>query len=185
MNESTLKTTTLSTKNMVLIGLVTAVTCILAPMSIPLPFSPIPISFTNLVIYFSIYLLGWKLATVSYITYILIGLVGLPVFSGFSGGFGKLAGPTGGYLVGFIFMTIIAGWFVGTFPKKKGLILAGLVLGTIVAYALAALWLSAQLHISFFQGIVTGVLPYLPGDLIKMIIAIMIGPVLRASVQRF
>lgn len=184
MHESTLKTTTFSTKNLVLIGLVTAVTCILAPLSIPMPFSPIPISFTNLVIYFSIYLLGGKLATVSYIIYLLIGLVGLPVFSGFSGGIGKLLGPTGGYLVGFILVTLIAGWFADTFPKNKFLIMAGLLLATIVAYTLAAFWLSVQLQISFVQGIITGVLPYLPGDLVKMVIAVVLGPVLRGRVQR-
>jgi biotin transporter BioY len=58
-----------------------AVTCILAPLSIPI--GPVPISFTNLAIYLSLYLLGWKKGTISYLIYLLIGLVGLPVFSGF------------------------------------------------------------------------------------------------------
>ena len=81
-------------------ALMTAVTCILAPMSIPI--GPVPISFTNLAIYLSLYLLGWKKGTISYLIYLLIGLVGLPVFSGFTGGPAKLAGPTGGYIIGFI-----------------------------------------------------------------------------------
>ena len=71
-------------------ALMTAVTCILAPMSIPI--GPVPISFTNLAIYLSLYLLGWKKGTISYLIYLLIGLVGLPVFSGFTGGPAKLAG---------------------------------------------------------------------------------------------
>ena len=87
-------------------ALMTAVTCILAPMSIPI--GPVPISFTNLAIYLSLYLLGWKRGTISYLIYLLIGLVGLPVFSGFTGGPAKLAGPTGGYIIGFIVMAIIA-----------------------------------------------------------------------------
>ena len=61
-----------------------AVTCVLAPMSIPI--GPVPISFTNLAIYLSLYLLGWKRGTVSYLVYVLIGMVGVPVFSGFTGG---------------------------------------------------------------------------------------------------
>ena len=81
-------------------ALMTAVTCILAPMSIPI--GPVPISFTNLAIYLSLYLLVWKKGTISYLIYLLIGLVGLPVFSGFTGGPAKLAGPTGGYIIGFI-----------------------------------------------------------------------------------
>ena len=76
----------LTTKQMTLIALMTALTCILGPLSIPLPFSPVPISFTNLVLYFSVFVLGTKFSTISYIVYLLIGLVGLPVFSGFSGG---------------------------------------------------------------------------------------------------
>lgn len=70
-----------------------AVTCVLAPMSIPI--GPVPISFTNLAIYLSLYLLGWKRGTVSYLVYVLIGMVGVPVFSGFTGGMGRLLGPTG------------------------------------------------------------------------------------------
>ena len=99
----------MSTRQMTFIALMTAVTCILGPLSIPLPFSPVPISFTNLAIYLSLYVLGLNGATISYLVYLLIGMVGVPVFSGFSGGFGKLAGPTGGYLIGFIFLTLIAG----------------------------------------------------------------------------
>ena len=65
-------------------ALMAAVTCILAPLSIPI--GPVPISFTNLAIYLSLYLLGWKKGTISYLIYLLLGLVGLPVFSGFTGG---------------------------------------------------------------------------------------------------
>ena len=61
-------------------ALMTAVTCILAPLSIPI--GPVPISLTNLAIYISLYLLGWKRGTISYLIYLLIGLVGIPVFSG-------------------------------------------------------------------------------------------------------
>ena len=104
---------------LVRIALVTAITCILAPLSIPLPFSPVPLSLTNLVLYISIFILGWKAATVSYLAYLLLGAIGLPVFSGFAGGLGKLAGPTGGYLVGMIFLTILSGWIAERFLKKS------------------------------------------------------------------
>ena len=76
-------------------AIMTALMCILGPMSIPI--GPIPVSFTNLVIYLAVYLLGTKGATISYLIYLLLGAVGLPVFSGYAGGLAKLAGPTGGY----------------------------------------------------------------------------------------
>ena len=69
------------TKELTLIGLMAALTCIAGPLSLPLPFSPVPISLTNLAIYFSVYILGMKRGTISYLVYLLLGLVGLPVFS--------------------------------------------------------------------------------------------------------
>ena len=93
---------TASTKNttytLVAIALMTAVICVLAPLSLPI--GPVPISMATLVLFLSIYVLGWKKATISVCLYILLGLVGVPVFSGFTGGVSKLAGATGGYIVG-------------------------------------------------------------------------------------
>ena len=66
------------TKELTLIGLMAALTCIAGPLSLPLPFSPVPISLTNLAIYFSVYILGMKRGTISYLMYLLLGLVGLP-----------------------------------------------------------------------------------------------------------
>ena len=122
---------------MSMIAVMTAVTCVLAPMSIPV--GTVPISFTNLAIYLSLYLLGWKFGTISYVMYMLIGMIGVPVFSGFSGGLGKLLGPTGGYIFGFIPMAIIAGLVIEK-TKNRFLHFAGLVAGTAVAYALGTAW---------------------------------------------
>ena len=101
MENAPIQKTFITTKQLTLVGVMTAVTCILGPFSIPLPFSPVPISFTNLAVYLTVYVLGMKFGTISFITYLLLGAVGLPVFSAFTGGIGKLAGPTGGYLIGY------------------------------------------------------------------------------------
>ena len=98
-----------STKRMALIGVMAAATCIVAPFSIPIPVSPVPLSLTTLVLYTAVYVLGTKDAFFSYVTYLLLGFAGLPVFSGFAGGAAKLAGPTGGYLIGFLFMIPLTG----------------------------------------------------------------------------
>lgn len=172
---TTTKHTQTSTRLLVRIALVTAITCILAPLSIPLPFSPVPLSLTNLVLYISIFVLGWKSATVSYLVYLLLGTVGLPVFSGFAGGLGKLAGPTGGYLVGMIFLTILSGWIAERFSKKPVLIFIGMLLGSAVNYLFGTTWLCMQLHLSFAEGLVIGVVPYLFFDIAKMLIALFVG----------
>ena len=116
----------MSVKTIAVIGVLTAVTCILAPLSIPI--GDVPISLTNLVIYFGLYILGTRRETVSYIVYLLIGLVGVPVFSGFTAGPAKMFGPTGGYLIGFIPMAVIAGIFI----EKSGRILFDFICSFII-----------------------------------------------------
>ena len=114
------------------IGVMTAVICILAPFSLPI--GPVPISFTNLAIYIALYVLGMKRGTISYLIYLLIGLVGVPVFSGFTGGPQKLFGPTGGYLIGFIPMAVIAGIVIDKCMKKWYFCLLAMIAGTWVCY---------------------------------------------------
>ncbi|NBJ81994.1 biotin transporter BioY [bacterium 1XD42-94] len=165
-------------------ALMTAITCILGPMSLPIPISPVPISLTNLVIYMMAYVLGARLSLVSYATYLLLGAVGLPVFSGFSGGLAKLAGPTGGYLVGFLFLAPIAGFFVEKFPERISMHILGMVLGTTVCYLFGTVWLASQLKMDFVSGLFAGVIPYLPGDAAKIIAAVLIGPRLSRAVSQ-
>lgn len=173
-----------NTKEITLIGLMSAIMCILGPLSIPIPFSIVPISFTNLAIYFTVFLLGWKKGTISYLIYLFIGLVGVPVFSNFGAGPGKLVGPTGGYIVGFILLSIISGVFIERFQGKIYMYVIGLLIGLIITYALGTAWLAYQLDLTFVEGLFAGVIPYIPGDIIKIIIAIMIGPILKKNVTR-
>lgn len=173
----------MTTAQMTVTALMTAITCILGPMALPIPVSPVPISLTNLVLYFMVYIIGMRLSTISYMVYLLLGMVGLPVFSGFSGGLAKLAGPTGGYLVGFIFMTLIAGFAVEKFPNKIAIHAIGMVLGTAVCYIFGTLWLSSQLGRTFLEGLAVGVIPYLPGDAVKIILALILGPQIKKAVS--
>jgi len=95
-----------------------------------------------------------------------------------------VAGPTGGYLVGFVFLTVIAGFFVEHFKGKLSFAVLGMVLGTIVCYLFGTIWLSMQLNIGFVAGLGVGVFPYIPGDLVKIAIACIIGPKIRRAVVR-
>lgn len=172
---------TARTKKIVLIGLMTAVTCILGPLSIPLPFSPVPISLTNFAIFLAVFILGMKDATISFIIYLLLGAVGVPVFSAFSGGLGKLVGPTGGYLFGFIFLALIMGFFMEHFDRKIVPTIIGMIIGMAVCYIFGTVWLAKLMSLSFNEALALGVLPYLAGDVAKIIIAVIIGPRLYAA----
>ena len=168
-----MKNRTFTTAQITLAAIMAAILCILGPLSIPIPLSPVPIT---------VCLLGWKLGTVSYLVYLIIGLAGLPVFSSFGSGFGKLFGPTGGYLIGFIFMAVICGLF---FEKSQNrmMIFAGLVLGSLVNYLFGTAWLAVQTNLTFYQALWAGVIPYIPGDLVKILLAVFLAPELKSRVQ--
>lgn len=174
-----------STKQLTRIGLMTAIICIVGPFSIPIPLSPVPLSLTTLAIYLAIFVLGMKLGVCSCVLYLLLGVIGLPVFSGFSGGFSRLVGPTGGYLIGFLFLALIMGFFVEHFSENLPLILVGILLGTAVCYLFGALWLAKQTNLHLTTALAIGVLPYLPGDTIKIIIAVILGPKLQKNIGNF
>lgn len=177
--ENTRVSRSIQTYAMVSTALMTAVTCILAPLSVPI--GPVPISFTNLAIYLSLYLLDWKRGTLSYFLYLLIGFAGLPVFSGFTGGVAKLAGPTGGYIAGFIPMAIIAG-IVIDHCQKRWIQLLGMIVGTAICYALGTAWFCVQAGYTVSAALAVCVFPFIPADLIKMLIAMTIGPEIRKRV---
>lgn len=172
----------LTVSQIAVIGVMTAATCILAPLSLPI--GPVPISLTNLVIYIALYALGMTRGTISYLVYLLLGMAGLPVFSGFTSGPGKLFGPTGGYLIGFIPMAVIAGLVIDKWMHNKALCLFGMIAGTVVCYAFGTAWLAYQANMDFQAALMAGVIPFIPGDLIKMALAVMIGPQIRRQLMK-
>ncbi|MDR1801127.1 MAG: biotin transporter BioY [Lachnospiraceae bacterium] len=173
----------LSTKNMVLIALFTALTCIVSPFSIPIPISPVPITLTNFILCLSLYILGYKSALISCLIYVLLGVVGLPIFSGFQGGIGKLLGPTGGYILGYFFLVFIAG-FISEKGKGKRLWYAiGMVIGTALLYAFGTIWLAKQLNMTFAAALAVGVIPYIIGDVVKMAICLIIAPEIKKRIR--
>lgn len=182
METLAMKEKKISTSTIAIIALMAAVTCILGPLSLPI--GPVPISLTTMVLYFTAVLLGWKKGTVSCLLYLLIGLVGIPVFSGFTAGPGKLLGPTGGYMIGYIFLTMISGWFIEKFPGKRAMYFAGMILGTIVCYTLGTAWLAYEAKMTLQAALMAGVVPFIPGDLIKMVLAILIAPLIKSPLVK-
>lgn len=177
------KTRKFNTKTLTLIGVMTAVICIMGPLSIQLPISPVPISLGTLAIYFVIYVLGMKKGTISCCIYLLIGFIGIPVFTGFTSGPAKLLGPTGGYLVGYIFMALICGFVV---DKTNNIFacFSGILLGTAVLYLFGTVWLAYQADMTFMAALAAGVLPFILGDLAKIVIAMIVGGQIKKRLRR-
>lgn len=186
--ESKNGTKKLTTYQLTLTAVMAAVICVLGPISMAIPVSPVPISLASMAVYLAVTVLGMKLGTLSCLIYLLLGLVGLPVFSGGSAGAAKLFGPTGGYLVGYLFLALIAGAFVGRYTENKWKSIAfaalGMVLGTMVVYALGTAWLAYSAGMDFQAALWAGVIPFIPGDLVKMVIAVLLGSAVRGRLLR-
>lgn len=186
--ESKNGTKKLTTYQLTLTAVMAAVICVLGPISIAIPVSPVPISLGSMAVYLAVTVLGMKLGTLSCLIYLLLGLVGLPVFAGGSAGAAKLFGPTGGYLIGYLFLALIAGAFVGRFAENKWKNIAfaalGMILGTIVLYALGTAWLAYSAGMDFQAALWAGVIPFIPGDLVKMVIAVLLGSAVRGRLLR-
>jgi biotin transport system substrate-specific component len=151
------------------IALLASAISALAFVHFPLPFSPVPLSGQSFGVMLAGALLGPRRGPLAVLAYLLLGLMGLPVFAGGQAGPGVLVGPTGGYLWGFV----AGAWVVGHLADAQAeraawRTLAGLVLGGIVVvYALGVAQLSFIAGLSLTKALAVGVLPFLPGDLVK------------------
>lgn len=174
----------INTQQMALIGLTTAVICLLSPFSIVLPLSPVPISLGTFAIYLTLTILGRRRGFISVTIYLLLGFAGLPVFTGFTGGAGKLLGPTGGYMIGYLFMALIYGSFVDRWARRHFICFLGMLFGTAVCYAFGTIWLAMQSGLDCRAALTAGVLPFIPGDFIKMGLALTIGYQIRMRLKK-
>lgn len=161
-------------------AVMTAVTCILAPISLPIG----PVSFTlgYFAIFLTAYVLGWRLGVLSCAAYLLLGLVGMPVFSGFAGGLWKLAGPTGGFLIGYLPMALIVG-LAASYTKNRLLQFFGMVAGGAVCYAFGTAWFCVQAQADVKAALAACVLPFIPWDLLKAVLALALGSVIQSRLE--
>ena len=166
------------------IAVMAAFLCVVSPWSIPI--GPIPISLATLAVYLIGAVLGCVDGTIAVAVYLLLGAVGVPVFSGFEGGLQKLIGVTGGYLVGYLPCVALTGLFADRFRGKgsQWLVIAGMVLGTVVLYALGTAWFMLQTQRSLAESMSLCVLPFLPGDAAKIAVAALAGIPLRHAVEK-
>lgn len=168
--------------NMTSCALMAALMCVLCPVSVPI--GPIPISLSILVILLTVYVLGTWRALVSYTVYLLLGAVGMPVFSGFQGGLAKLAGPTGGYLAGFWLMILVAGIIMEKGKRNLLVTILGMLVGVAIDYAVGTVWFVFQTESTVVHALDVCVYPFIPFDVAKIVIAVLLGSVVYKGLQR-
>lgn len=173
----------LKVRDMTFIALFAALMCVVSPFSLPI--GPVPISLATLVVYIVAAFLDYKRAPIVVLVYILIGICGLPVFSSFTGGIGKIIGPTGGYIIGYIFLAIIESCLITFFKKKKWVYPLAMIAGTVVLYLFGTIWFMVVAEYTFVKAMMVCVIPFLPGDALKIIIATSLSITLRDKYDRF
>ena len=167
----------LTTYQMAVTALMAAVMCVLGPLTVPI--GAVPISLANFVICLTAWLLGPKFGTLSVAVYLCIGLIGVPVFSGYGAGLAKLAGPTGGYLVGYLLLALIGGLFIEKSNGNPVVSGIGLVLGDAACYVLGTAWFVFQMQRGLGYALSVCVYPFIALDLAKIVVSCVVGALLR------
>lgn len=161
-----------ATKDIVYTAMFSALICICSIISIPI--GDVPITLQTLAVCISAAMLGWKRGTISVIVYILLGAVGLPVFAGMSGGFGVIAGSTGGYIVGFILTALIVGFAADKFGRKIIPLSVSMVIGILACYAVGTPWFMMVTGMDLWVSLGYCVFPFLIPDAVKVAIAVIL-----------
>ena len=168
------------TAEMTKMALMVAMNCVSAYIIIPLPFSLSPLALQTMIVNLTGYVLNAKQAFMTMLVYLLVGLAGVPVFTGGSAGPGKLFGPTGGYIIGFLFTAVFLAYFRGEKYSFKRYALLGCVIGIPLIYVFGVVQLKLITGMGWDKAIMTGALPFIPLDIVKCLAAAVIaGPLNR------
>ncbi|MBW2028162.1 MAG: biotin transporter BioY [Deltaproteobacteria bacterium] len=169
-------------RGMVYAALFGAATAVGAYIIIPFPI--VPITLQTLFVALAASLLGGRLGALSQFIYLLLGIIGLPVFSGGKAGFGVLMGPTGGYLVGFIVGAYVTGRLMEIREKTTIAWTAfSIAAGFVVIYILGVTQLSLVAKMALSKAISVGVIPFLIGDCLKVVLATLVVKKTRGKIN--
>lgn len=159
----------MKTRQLCYTALFAALTAVCSQIVIPTPWQ-IPISLATLAVFLSGALLGAKWGTAAQLAYLCLGMVGAPVFAGFRGGLQVLAGPTGGYLIGYLAAAAIVGALVSRI-HTRWIVPISMIAGAAAYYILGTIWFIYLNQTTLAAALSMCVLPYLPGDGLKIVLA--------------
>ncbi|MGI6433009.1 MAG: biotin transporter BioY [Sphaerochaetaceae bacterium] len=157
---------------------------------------PVPITMQTAFVLLAGILAGKGVASTAVAIYIALGAIGVPVFSAGSGGFAHLTGPTGGFLISYLVAGPVTGFladrgfrnereFQQTTKKQLWWIVLAAVVGTLIFFIIGVPYLKMILTVSWTQALVIGVLPFIAGDLLKLLVVVILGNMFAPSVRSF
>lgn len=186
--QSPINSKPLQTVDIAYIGMFVALMAVCSWISVP---TTVPFTLQTFAVFLAVMLLGGMRGTIAVAVYILLGAVGAPVFSGFGGGLSKLLGPSGGYIIGFLFTALSMWGILKLFGEKKNKIYAlaiACIVGLFFCYLFGTLWFSYLYYgdmtfASIAASLSMCVFPFILPDLCKIAIALLITPRLRRFVK--
>lgn len=159
---------------------VTVLTIAAAQVSIPLPFTPVPFTLQPMIVLLGGAALGARLGMSSQILYLAIGIAGLPVFAAspiLPQGFGRLLGPTGGYLMSYPLAALVAGYLAQRgLGRRYATSVLAMTAGLAIIFACGVLWLAFGVQIGLAGAVRTGLVPFIPADIVKVLLAATVLP---------
>ncbi|NLP17277.1 MAG: biotin transporter BioY [Clostridiales bacterium] len=178
----------ITTKKLIMTGMFTSIISVMSQIIIPI--QPIPFSLSFLAIFLTGFLLEPKYAFLSTLTYILLGAFGLPVFAGLKGGLHVLTGMTGGFIVAYPIMALITSISYQLSLRIKSTVFNkniyriviqtfGMIISILICYLMGTLWFSYTSGATIAYSISVCVVPFIAFDLLKILLAVFFGSVLR------
>lgn len=184
------------TLDLCLIALFTAIISIVSQFNIPLP-GGVPMTLQTFIVSVAGIVIGSRRGFMATLLYVILGAIGIPVFHGLTGGLGSIMGPTGGFIISFPLMALLAGMFYelavtlsgektgnGKIAIYYGLIVAGLMAGTLFNYAVGVLWFMIMTHNTLGAALSACVIPFIPTTIIKIILVLILAPALRHTLYQ-
>ncbi len=160
-------------KDLVFTAMFAAIIAVCSILSIPI--GEVPVTLQTFAICLTAAMLGRKRGTLAVFVYILLGAVGVPVFAGMSGGVGILAGPTGGYIIGFLPAALIIGTAAEKWERKALPLALSMALGLLVCYAFGTVWFMVVMHMGLLESLMMCVVPFLLFDAVKILLAVILS----------
>jgi len=154
--------------------------------NIRIPLWPVPITMQTFGVFLIAFFFGSRKGFLSILAYILFGVIGFGIFAGYKSGIAAILGPTGGYLIGFLFMAFFVGMMIEKgYGRTKKSVLVCMIVGEIILYSfgLTGLWLFLG-KVSLWKVLVAGFFPFVIGDALKVIGAVALFPYLWKGSER-
>lgn len=171
------------TRRLVMAALCTAITAVFAQIIIPLPFTLVPFSMSIVAVFLTGALLDAKYAFASQVVYVLLGAAGLPVFGGFTGGIGIIAGPTGGYILAYPLMALAVAFLSSKWGKSFWKFFVTMTVGLGICYAVGVLQLMIYTGNGIVSSLMGGVVPFIFTDMLKVALSSMMAGALNRALS--